>query len=88
VIEDTAGRVHREKYGKSDKLNAPVALRTNCTLLLNSRSRLSIAILRALDSFDRPTLRAWGMSLIGFPPLLGLSATADSSLVSGLFVRW
>ena len=21
--EDTAGRVHREKYGKSDKLNAP-----------------------------------------------------------------
>jgi hypothetical protein len=23
VREDTAGRVHREKYGKSDKLNAP-----------------------------------------------------------------
>jgi hypothetical protein len=60
--------------------SSPVALRTNWTLLLKSRSRLSIATLRALDSFDPPTLRAWGTSLIGFPPLLGLAATADSSL--------
>ena len=53
--------------------------RTNWTLLLKSRSRLSIAILRALDSFDLPTLRV-GDELMGLPPLLGLAATADSSL--------